>query len=348
LRVGIATVQVPFVRGGAELLAESLQAAIREAGHEVEIISLPFKWYPTARIPEHMLAARLMQVEESSGQRIDRLIGLKFPAYLMPHRSKRLWLLHQYRSAYDLWDEPVSDLRHAPDGAHIRAVIRAADDALLPECEAFYTISRSVSARLRHYNGITAEPLYHPPPNAERLRGIEWGDYVLFPSRVNESKRQHLAIEALALTRAPVRMVFLGASDAPDYHAALLARCGELGLDGRVDWRGGVSDAEKLELYGRSLAVMFPPLDEDYGYVTLEAMLCAKAVLTTYDAGGPLNFVLDGSTGSVCAPTPVALAAALDAMWTDRARTRALGQAGRQHYADLRLGWSHVLDCLLG
>jgi glycosyltransferase involved in cell wall biosynthesis len=348
LRVGIATVQVPFVRGGAELLAESLQAAIREAGHEAEIISLPFKWYPAARIPEHMLAARLMQVEESCGQRIDRLIGLKFPAYLMPHCSKRLWLLHQYRSAYDFWDQPFSDLLHAPDGAHIREVIRTADAALLPECEALYTISRNVSARLRHYNGITAEPLYHPPPNAGRLHGIEWGDYVLFPSRINESKRQHLAIEALALTRAPVRLVFLGASDAPNYHAALLARCRELRLDDRVEWRGGVSETEKLELYGRSLAVMFPPLDEDYGYVTLEAMLCGKAVLTTHDAGGPLDFVLDGATGTVCTPAPAALAAALDALWTDRPRTRALGQAARQHYTDLRLGWSHVLDCLLG
>ena len=348
MRVGIATVQVPFVRGGAEMLAESLQTAIRAAGHEAEIISMPFKWYPPARVPQHMLAARLMQVEESCGQRIDRLIGLKFPAYLMPHPSKRLWLLHQHRSAYDFWDQPFSDLLHAPDGAHVREVIRTADTALLPECEALYTISRNVSARLQRYNAITAEPLYHPPPQAERLCGIEWGDYILFPSRINESKRQHLAIEALALTRAPVRMVFLGASDAPGYNEALRARCTALRLDSRVEWRGRVSDEEKLDLYGRSLAVMFPPLEEDYGYVTLEAMLCAKAVLTTHDSGGPLDFVLDDATGSVCAPTPEAIAASLDALWTDRGRTKALGQAARQRYADLRLSWSHVLDCLLG
>lgn len=348
MRVGIATVQVPFVQGGAEALAASLQAALVQAGHEAEIIAMPFKWYPAARIPDHMLAARLLQVEESCGQRIDRLIGLKFPAYLMPHPSKRLWLLHQYRSAYDFWDQPFSDLRHAPDGAHIRTVIHQADTALIPECEQVYTLSRTVSDRLQRFNGITAEPLYHPPPDAAALRLIGWEDYVLFPSRINESKRQHLAMEALALTREPVRLVFLGASDAPEYNGALRARCTALGLDGRTAWCGRVPETEKRELYGRSLAVLFPPLDEDYGYVTLEAMLCAKPVLTTTDAGGPLDFVRDGVTGIVADPAPEALATALDQLWADRSRTRALGAAGRQRYDDLKLGWGHVIDRLAG
>ena len=347
MRVGIATVQVPFVRGGAEMHAESLLAALRAAGHQAEIISLPFKWYPAARVADHMLAARLMQVDEAVGQRIDRLIGLKFPAYLMPHPSKRLWLLHQHRSAYDLWDAPFSDLLHAPDGAHIRNSIRAADDAAFDECEAIYTNSRIVSGRLRRFNGVEAEPLHHPPPGADRLRPGPYGDTILFPSRVNESKRQHLAIEALAMTGEPVRLCFIGATDAPEYGAALRARCSELGLDDRVQWRGHVSEADRLALYAGCLAVMFPPLDEDYGYVTLEAMLCAKAVLTAEDSGGPLDFVVDGHTGLVCPPGPEALSVALDRLWTHRGRTEAMGRAGRQRYADLELGWSYVLDRLL-
>ena len=347
MRVAIATVQVPFVRGGAEMLADSLLAALREAGHQAEIVSIPFKWYPAARVPDHMLAARLMQVEESVGQRIDRLIGLKFPAYLMPHPSKRLWLLHQHRSAYDLWDAPFSDLLHAPEGAHVRAVIRAADNAAFAACESVHTISRVVSDRLRQYNDVSSTPLYHPPPGAERLRPGPYGDYILVPSRVNESKRQHLAIEALALTREPVRLCFMGGVDAPEYGAALRARCTALGLDGRVQWRGRVGDADRLDLYAGCLAVLFPPLDEDYGYVTLEAMLCAKAVVTTLDAGGPLDFVEHERTGLVCPPQPADMAAALDRIWADRRRTEAWGRAGQQHYAGLGLGWASVLDRLL-
>lgn len=340
--------QVPFVRGGAEALAASLQDAICAAGHQADIISIPFKWYPAERVADHMLAARLMQVDESVGQRIDRLIGLKFPAYFMPHPSKRLWLLHQHRSAYDFWQAPFSDLLHAPGGASIRQAVHAADRALLPEFEALYTISATVSARLAAHTGLQSTPLYHPPPGADRLQPGRYGGYVLFPSRVNESKRQHLAIEALALTREDVRLCFIGASDAPEYDRQLRARCTGLGLDSRVEWRGAVSEAEKLALYAGCLAVMFPPLEEDYGYVTLEAMLCAKPVLTATDSGGPLDFVRDGETGFVCGGGAPDFAAALDRLWADRALAATLGRAGRQLYADLRLGWPSVLAGLLG
>ena len=110
MRVVIATVQVPFVRGGAEILADQLLNALRSEGHEAEIVAVPFKWYPAERILDHMLACRLLDVTESTGTPIDRLIGLKFPAYFMPHPHKVLWLLHQHRTAYDLWDHPLSDL----------------------------------------------------------------------------------------------------------------------------------------------------------------------------------------------------------------------------------------------
>ena len=347
MRVGLATVQVPFVRGGAELLAENLQAALQRAGHEAEIISFPFKWYGTETLSNAMLAARLLELEDEAGPRIDRLIALKFPAYYLRHQRKRAWLLHQHRSAYELWDSPLSDLLHMPQGAQLRSAIWAADNALLPECQPIYTISRGVSSRLRHFNGLESEPLYHPPPGAETLREGGFGNYILFPSRINASKRQALVIEALRLTREPVRVWFMGAGDTASYERDLRGRCEALGLMGRVRWCGRVSDKEKQALYAGCLAVVFPPFDEDYGYVTLEAMVCGKAVLTTADAGGPLDFVVDETTGLVCRPQPEAMAAALDRLWADRAQTRAWGAAARARYADMRLSWPHVVNQLL-
>jgi glycosyltransferase involved in cell wall biosynthesis len=348
LRVGIANVQTPFVRGGAEMLAESLQSAIRQAGHEAEIISVPFKWYPARRIPEAMLACRLFDVRESCGVPIDRLIGLKFPAYLMQHPSKVLWLLHQYRSAYDTWNHPIADLPNAPDGAHVRQLITAADTRLGHECKGVYTISRNVSARLKSFSGIDSTPLYHPPPGAERLTNLGWEDFFLFPSRINESKRQHLVVEALERTRQPVRVCFVGTADSAEYFSALQERCAKSGLDGRIVWRGGVSEDDKIDLYARCLGVIFPPVDEDYGYVTLEAMLSSKAVVTTSDAGGPLEFVEHGISGLVCEPTAEALADALDTLWSDRERAQACGLAARERYGAMGLDWERVIECLLG
>ena len=347
MRVGLATVQVPFVRGGAELLAENLQAALERAGHEAEIISFPFKWYGGETLSDAMLAARLMQVEDAAGPRVDRLIALKFPAYYLRHHSKRVWLLHQHRSAYELWDMPFSDLVHAPDGAHRRAAVHAADNALLPEGQPVYTISRGVSDRLRRFNGIHSEPLYHPPPGLAALRPGAYGDYLLFPSRINEGKRQSLVLQALTLTREPVRLCFMGAGDSPEQEQVLRDRSAAFGLDDRVRWCGRVDEAEKLALYAGCLAVVFPPFDEDYGYVTLEAMACAKAVLTTEDAGGPLDFITDEEQGLVCPPQPDALAAGLDRMWADRATTRAWGQAARARFDAMNLSWTHVVHRLL-
>lgn len=349
MRVGVATVQIPFVRGGAELLAENLVQQIRLAGHQAEIISVPFKWYPARRIPEHMLACRMLDLEESSGVPIDRLIGLKFPAYMIPHPSKVLWLLHQHRGAYDLWDTDLSDLRGRPDGAHIRALIHGADTRLIPEARAVYTISRNVSARLQSFCGIPSTPLYHPPPDAGRLLAVtpEYGDFILMPSRLNPAKRQDLVIAALLRTRHPVRVVFMGSADHPAYGETLRAQAADERLTGRITWTGAVTDTERTRLYTECLAVVFPPIDEDYGYITLEAMLACKAVITCTDSGGPLEFVAHGDTGLVCPPSAEALAAALDRVWEDRARARDLGQAGRARYAQMGVGWDAVLSCLL-
>jgi glycosyltransferase involved in cell wall biosynthesis len=128
-------------------------------------------------------------------------------------------------------------------------------------------------------------------------------------------------------------------------------KCAELarknGVADRVQWRGAVSEEEKRDLYAHSLGVLFPPLDEDYGYITLEAMLAQKPVITCTDSGGPLEFVVDRETGIVAEPTPESLASAMDDLWNDRERARQWGNAGRQRYSDLRIDWGNVLENLL-
>jgi glycosyltransferase involved in cell wall biosynthesis len=342
----IATTQVPFVRGGAEMLAESLVTALLEAGHDAEIVSVPFKWYPPDKILDHMLACRLLKLEDT-GARADRMIALKFPAYLIAHPDKVMWLLHQHRTAYDAWDSPIGDLIDAPEGHAVRQAIRAADDNIIPEFKAIYTLSQTVSDRLYRFNGIASTPLQHPPPGAERFGPGAYGDYVLMPSRINGAKRQLLMVEALALTRHPVRAVFVGGADAPEYEAKLRRLCDKAQLNDRVQWLGAVPEAQKLALYAGCTAVGFVPIDEDYGYVTLEAMLSHKAVITCTDSGGPLAFVADRQTGLVVAPDPAAIAEALDALWADRAYAMRLGKAAYENYQALQFNWSSVVTRLL-
>lgn len=347
MRIVIATVQIPFVSGGAEAHAAGLKTALVEEGHEAEIVTVPFNPAVPERIADQMLACRLLDLREIHGTRVDRLIGLKFPAYLIPHPSKVVWVLHQHRAAYDLWDYPFEELGASPRGVMVREAIRRGDQ-LLNEAQAVFANSRNIANRLGHFCGIDAPPLYHPPPNAEGFFCADrTEDYFFFPSRLSASKRQSLVLEALTLTREKVKVRFAGVADSAEYGKRLRQLAIKLGVETRVEWLGYITEEEKRDLYSRALAVIFPPVDEDYGYITLEAMLSSKAVVTCEDSGGPLEFVSPQKTGLVSKPTAAALATALDELWQERNQAAKLGRAGRESYERLGLSWPDVVKKLL-
>jgi glycosyltransferase involved in cell wall biosynthesis len=347
MRILIATSHVPYIRGGAELHAEGLREALRASGHQAEIVAVPFKWYPPEAILDHMLACRLLDLTEVVGAPVDLLIGLKFPAYLAAHPNKVLWILHQHRTAYELWDHPLGDLIYAPNGLEVRDAIRHADRTILSRARAIYANSANVAARLKKYCDLDSTPLYHPPPGAELFYSEAPGDYLFFPSRLCPSKRQTLVLEALKLTTEPVMLRFAGAADSPGYERNLQAQARKLKVEKRVEWLGEITEAEKRAQYAGALGVVYPPTDEDYGYVTLEAMLASKPLITCTDSGGPLEFVLDGDTGRVVEPTPQAIAGAMDELWQNRARVTTWGKSARERYDAMNLTWRNVVRTLL-
>jgi glycosyltransferase involved in cell wall biosynthesis len=347
VRILIATVQVPFVRGGAEILAEGLRHALVEAGHDTEIVAIPFKWYPAERILDHMLACRLLDLTESCGAKIDKLIALKFPAYLIQHPAKILWLAHQHRTAYDLWESPHADLLYQGIGNQLRAAIQQADRQAISHTNSVFTISRNVSRRLKQFCGLDSTPLYHPPAGEGDFFCAADENYFFFPSRISAIKRQALVVEALAETAQPVNVIFAGVADYPPDFEELKELARQHGVSDRVKWLGMIEHEELRKLYASAIGVIFVPLDEDYGYVTLEAMLSSKPVITCTDSGGSLEFVLDNETGLLAEPNSHALAAAIDKLWRDRTFARELGKAGRERYRSLGINWNNVVASLL-
>jgi glycosyltransferase involved in cell wall biosynthesis len=345
MRVAIATAQVPFVTGGAEFLAQSLEAALVGRGIATAIVSIPFKWYPPPVLLDMMLSGRLLDLSEVNGLPIDRVITLKFPAYYLDHPCKVGWLLHQHRQAYDLFETPFGDLHQDAEGRAVAAEIRRWDDHFLPRHRALFTISRTVSDRLRRYNAIEAPPLYHPPPGADRFHCAGYEAFVLAPGRLDGMKRQKLMIEAMAELPETVGLVLIGATDGDYGRAAREMAAGF--APGRVTLLGVVPEAEKLDLYARCLAVYNGVYDEDYGYVTLEAFLASKPVITHPDSGGPLEFVRHEDNGFVVDPDPSAIAACIRPLADNPAVARAIGGSGRATIDALGVGWDSVLEKLL-
>jgi glycosyltransferase involved in cell wall biosynthesis len=213
---------------------------------------------------------------------------------------------------------------------------------MLGECRAIYSNARNTAARLSKFNGLSATALYHPPRLAARLTPGPYGDYVLSVGRIEAVKRVDLIVRALALTEPGLRLVIAGDGT---QRANVEREADAAGVADRVTFLGSVDDAALIELYAGALAVMYPPYDEDFGYVTLEAFLARKPVVTCTDSGGPNEFVVDGTNGFVCEPVPEALADAMRHLAIDRRRTAALGDAG--HEVARRITWDGVIETLV-
>lgn len=349
MRIGIATVHTPGIHGGAEFLVDGLVEAVRAAGHSVHKISVPFFFEPidiAGRTMDQCLASNYMPFD---GGQIERMICLKFPAYMLQHPDKRIWLLHQHRSVYDLFGTPHGWQPGNSATNELRSRIINEDNIALGGGEigsarAVYTIAERVCSRLLQYNGIASKALYHPPANASEFSCEEALPYIFVPSRLESLKRQDLVLKALAKCKKPINAVFAGAGGM-QLHLEALAE--QLGISSHVRFLGAISREDMLRLYAQATAVFFGPMDEDYGYVTLEAMLSGKPVITCTDSGGPLEFVLNEETGYVTEPRPQAIAVALEHLMGNTALAARMGKAARARYDGMGITWQHVADTLL-
>jgi glycosyltransferase involved in cell wall biosynthesis len=340
MRIAVCAPQVPFESGGTEILAETLVTELRRRDHEVESVAIPFKWYPGSRPLRAALLWRLLDLEEAQGRPIDLVIATKFPSYAVRHPNKVVWLVHQFRQAYELDGTELGQFgEKAFDRATVGAIHRL-DRSTLGEARSLLAISRNVADRLQRSTGLEAEVLV-PPPQQLDYRSGDPGNFILSVGRLDRAKRVDLLLEAAALDG---RLQVVVAGDGPD-RERLEELSARRGLDGRVRFAGRVPQNELVDLYADCLAVFYAPVDEDLGLVPYEAFLSEKPVVTTRDAGGPLEIVVDHENGLVCEPVPAAVAKACSWLAANPEQARACGRSGKR-LAE-RVTWDAVVDRLL-
>lgn len=345
MRVLVVNNMAPFVSGGAEELANHLERNILAAGHEAEVIRIPFQWEPAVQIPTQMLLARTIELRN-----VDHVIALKFPAYLVRHPKKTLWLLHQYRQAYDLWDVGQSNMPEGKQGEDLKDLIRCADNQTFSECRKIFTNSSVTKQRLQKYNGFNAEVLLPPVNDPEIFDASNHGDYIFAGGRINNAKRQILLVKALAKADRHVKLIIGGPPDSIADAEAIKSAVEVLGLSDRV-----VLDLRFLprrtyaDYLNRSLAVAYIPFDEDsLGYVAMEGATARKALISTSDAGGILGLAIHQKTGWVCNPSVDELAMTLNAVYQNRERTIQYGQQANEVMKAMGISWPETIAKLLG
>lgn len=344
MKVLVASTIVPFIEGGGTFIVDWLERTLRAHGHEVDVLKLPF-WSNYREMPAQMLALRLMDISEHG----DRLITIRPPAYLLKHPNKVLWFIHHHRGAYDLWGTIYQNIPNTPDGLAHRECIVKSDHLAFSEARSIYTNSAVVARRLKDYNDVSAEVLYPPVFQPERYRCEEYGNYVLYMSRIAHHKRQQLAVESMQHTRTPVKLVIAGKGDTDDCETWLKAEIEKYGVQDKVivdcNW---ITEEQKVDYFARCLAAIYIPFDEDsYGYPSLEAHHAGKCVITTADAGGTSELIEDGVNGFVADPMPEALARCMDRLYLDRGLARGLGNAGILRLKQLGISWDRVIEKLL-
>ncbi len=348
MRIVIAATFLPFHQGGADKIVDDLERELRRRGFETDTVRIPFHpAWPT--IPKQTLALRLLDLSESSGDRIDRLITVRTPAYALRHPNKVAWFIHHYRGAYDLWGTPWGGIPDTDEGRQCRDQMRHSDDLYLRECKKVFTNSRIMAERLKYFYKLEANYVLYPPLHHDApFHPGDFGDYFYYPSRITSIKRQELAVEAMKYARPGFRLVVTGAAETEAEFDRLQERVRREGLSERVKFTGWASEERKAEWMAGCCGVLYLAYQEDsYGYVTLEAFQSGKPVVTLTDSGGSLEVVEDGVNGLIAEPTPRALAEAMNRLWIDKALARRLGENARRTPERFHIHWDHVVEQLV-
>jgi glycosyltransferase involved in cell wall biosynthesis len=287
------------------------------------------------------LAWRLLNVDRIYNDSIDLVIGTKFPSYLIPHSNKVIWLVHQLREIYDLHDTPYSGFQNTSKDNQLRQKLIDLDQLAFSEARKIFTISETVSKRLKKHNGFESKALYPPVNDASEFYFEDLEDFVLSVARLEGNKRVHLLIAAISHVPPPYKAVIVGEGFLRKDYEKLAEK---LGVQDRIVFLGGVSRKELLALYARTGALFYGPIGEDYGYATLEAFYARKPVITCNDSGGILEFV-DQDTGWITETEPRAIAASITEALSNKTSSRSKGEAGNQKIQ--YINWDYVLEHLL-
>lgn len=348
-RILVLGVKVPFSHGGQDVLVATLIKELVKRGHEADRIEVPYNPLPKQNLITQAALWRALDLRNMCGKEIDLVIATKFPSYYARHPRKSLWLVHQQRSIYELYGGQYSDIGDDPRDEALRRLLSDGDAKVLGECAYRSSISKNVADRLAVFNGLNSEVLYPPLPLGAAYSCERAERYILSVGRICRIKRLDLMINALALTPG-LRLKVVGVPDEPDALTFFKNEVRKHDLDSRVEFLGRVGDEELLKLYARALGVFYAPYNEDYGYVTLEAMASGKPVITAHDSGGTLEFVKDRENGFIVEPTPQGVAEVCNLLLQDEALGEQLGRGGRELVKGagiLEAGWDRVIERLL-
>ena len=318
--------------GGADRLIDGLANGLCALGAKVEIIRVPGREDNFEQIIENYERTRELELSE-----FDAVISTKAPSYVVQHPRHVAYLVHTIRVFDDMFDTHFES--KTPELFEQRKTIHDLDFDGLSNAQKIFCIGQEVKGRLFRNLGLDSEVI-HPPLSTQGYVNLTDDGSFFMPGRLHPWKRVDLAIRAVKDSDLSVRLNIAGTGESEDELKALA------GGDRRIQFLGSISDEDMLHHYGSCRAVLFVPIREDYGYITIEAFASGKPVITCVDSGEPQRIVQNGYSGFVVEPTPDAMLEAIRALSTDAEKAQRFGHTGAESVVDLT-SWDRTCMRLL-
>ena len=344
MKIALFNTISPFVSGGAEILVGDLMKELKNRGFEAHVFRLPF---PNDFFDPNVLFRTILSANLIDFSEYDKVIAFKFPAFYAIHPNKVLWLFHQFRQVYDMYNLE-NGFKDDDIGKAVREIVYLNDCRQINNARVVYAISES-SKRLKQYNGIESNVLMAPLKDWELYHYNSIGDYIYYPSRISRLKRQDLAVEAMKYVKTPVKLILDGKCPDEAYDLEIRRIIEKNHLENKVTYNNGwVEDDDKIKKYSDCLGALYIAYQEDScGFGTMESFYSSKPVISCTDSGGTYELIEDKKTGLFVEPKAEALAKAMDEFYDNKKRTYEMGQAARQEIIRRNINWDETIRKLM-
>jgi glycosyltransferase involved in cell wall biosynthesis len=225
------------------------------------------------------------------------------PSHWVRNRNERvLWYVHTpLRDLYDLYKYRLSLKKSYQKPVHIvgTSAARLLDQSVARKIEVMVANSRNTQSRIMKYYHRTADVM-GGGIDYEDYRNDGDGRYFLYPSRISPNKRQEYAINAFEIFKRKTKgytLILTGAVSKDRAYQNYYLKIKELAKRvGGIKIITNAGDTELRKLYAKSTAVLYTPVNEDYGLVPLEGMASSKPVISVNE-GGPTETIENSKTG---------------------------------------------------
>ncbi len=324
-------------KGGAENLYSGLVNALNEKGHEITQIEVVVDESSFDGILRSYCDCFYMDLSH-----YDLVISTKAPTYMVRHPNHISYLLHTIRVFYDRFENEFK--KGDKERQKQRKLIHEFDKYGLDpsRIKKHCVIGETVAGRLKDADTFWKKIDFEVIPPATKIADFKNpsnGEYLFLPGRLHRWKRVDLVIRSMKFIKKNVKLLIAGTGEQEKTLRDLAKG------DERIEFLGSVSDEQLVDLYSKSIVVPFVPVNEDYGYVTIEAFKSKKPVITCRDSGEPALIVKDGMSGFIVEPKPEKIAEKINYLLDNPDKANRMGENGYTSVKEIT--WENVVSKLL-